>query len=257
MNTGIYKITNPKGKIYVGQSVNIKRRFTHYKNLKEIKSQKKIYYSIKKYGYDQHKFEILEICNRDELNEKEKHWIKFYDCCNTGLNISDGGEGSFGKLNKGKKRSSKTKKKISETKRLNPRKTTLEMINNFREISPNKKEIFQYDLDGNFIRKYPSINEAARHLNIRNDGISACVRGKQTTAYKYQWFYTFQENVPSVKPSQKPKHWTGPRKKEIDEKLPQIISLHKQGKNLNHISNKLNIHRDAIKLRIKEFNKNQ
>ncbi len=30
---GIYKITNPEGKIYIGQSIDIDRRFKEYKRL--------------------------------------------------------------------------------------------------------------------------------------------------------------------------------------------------------------------------------
>lgn len=256
MSIGIYKITNPRGKIYIGQSIDIKRRFTHYKNLKEIKKQRKIYYSIKKYGYDYHKFEILEICNRNELNEKEKYWIKFYNCCNRGLNISEGGEGSFGKFNKGRKRSEVTKQKISKTKKNNPRKTTLETIKKCRKSSPNKKPVYQYDLQGNFIKKHPSINEAARCTKSQNDGISACVRGKQKTAYGYQWFYRFQEKVPPIKKHQKPTKWLGNRKIKIDKKTPHIIKLYNQGKTPTFISKKLNIHRDAVNLRIKEYKLN-
>ena len=39
---GIYKITNPSGKIYIGQSVNIDNRISSYKNLK-CKNQTKLY----------------------------------------------------------------------------------------------------------------------------------------------------------------------------------------------------------------------
>jgi hypothetical protein len=34
---GIYKITSPSGKVYIGQSVDIKRRFTTYKILNKSK----------------------------------------------------------------------------------------------------------------------------------------------------------------------------------------------------------------------------
>ena len=47
---GIYKIINPKGKIYIGQSIDIDRRFNEYKKL-QCNQSKKIYYSLKKYGF--------------------------------------------------------------------------------------------------------------------------------------------------------------------------------------------------------------
>ena len=36
---GIYKITSPSNKIYIGQSINIERRFKEYKTLKNCKFQ--------------------------------------------------------------------------------------------------------------------------------------------------------------------------------------------------------------------------
>jgi len=32
MSIGIYKITSPKGKTYIGQSINIEKRFKEHKN---------------------------------------------------------------------------------------------------------------------------------------------------------------------------------------------------------------------------------
>ena len=46
---GIYKITSPSGKIYIGQSKDIEKRFKAYKNLK-CKGQPYIYRSLLKYG---------------------------------------------------------------------------------------------------------------------------------------------------------------------------------------------------------------
>ena len=83
---GIYKITNPKGKIYIGQSIDIERRFKEYKKL-QCSQSRKLYYSFKKYGWEQHKFEIIEECPIDILNEREEYHILLY-CSNTqGLNI--------------------------------------------------------------------------------------------------------------------------------------------------------------------------
>ena len=48
---GIYKITSPTGKIYIGQSVDIKKRWNHHKYAKDKKCSK-LYSSFKKYGYN-------------------------------------------------------------------------------------------------------------------------------------------------------------------------------------------------------------
>lgn len=82
---GIYKITSPSNRIYIGQSVNIKIRFNTYKNLK-CNSQPKIYKSFLKYGFEKHNFEIIEQCNIELLNERERYWQDFYNSINKGLN---------------------------------------------------------------------------------------------------------------------------------------------------------------------------
>lgn len=81
---GIYKITNPKGKVYIGQSINIEKRFTDYKYLQ--KKQTKIFYSIQKYGYDKHIFEVVEECCITQLNERERYWQEYYNVLEFGLN---------------------------------------------------------------------------------------------------------------------------------------------------------------------------
>jgi len=83
---GIYKITNPKSKIYIGQSIDIDRRFRFYKKI-NCKSQTKLYNSLKYYGFDNHKFEIITECLDFELNDLERYYQDLYDVSgNMGLN---------------------------------------------------------------------------------------------------------------------------------------------------------------------------
>lgn len=77
---GIYKIISPTGKIYIGQALDIKRRQMVYKNHDStIKSQKRLYRSLKKYGFETHTFEIIEECEIEELNCRERHWQDEFD----------------------------------------------------------------------------------------------------------------------------------------------------------------------------------
>lgn len=85
---GIYKITNPKKKIYIGQSIDIEKRFKQYQSIYKIKSQIKIYNSLKKYGYDKHLFEVINICDIDKLNELERYYQELFSAIGkNGLNL--------------------------------------------------------------------------------------------------------------------------------------------------------------------------
>ena len=74
---GIYKITSPTGKIYIGQSINIEKRFNQYKHLK-CKGQTILYRSFLKYGVENHTFEIVCECEISELNSKERYYQELY-----------------------------------------------------------------------------------------------------------------------------------------------------------------------------------
>ena len=82
---GIYKIKSPTNKIYIGQSINIDERFIKYKR-KDCKQQVKLYNSFLKYGIEKHIFEIIEECNIELLNERERYWQDFYNVLEYGLN---------------------------------------------------------------------------------------------------------------------------------------------------------------------------
>lgn len=104
---GIYKITNPKKKIYIGQSVNIDARLKTYKKL-HCKAQPLIYKSLLKYGVENHKFELIHECKPEGLNDLEIYYINLYQTFNSnfGLNLQSGGESIF-------KMSEETKAKIA------------------------------------------------------------------------------------------------------------------------------------------------
>lgn len=90
---GIYKITNKlNGKSYIGQSIDIKRRWREHKN--NIGSDKNpLYLDFKKYGIENFSFEVLEECNVKELDSKEINYIQKFDTYNTGYNLTKGGHG--------------------------------------------------------------------------------------------------------------------------------------------------------------------
>lgn len=88
---GIYKFTNKiDGKSYIGQSVDIKRR---YKEHKTRKTENSLFHdAIKEYGFNNFDFSIVELCKVEELDAKEMYYIKEYNTLTpNGYNVSEGG----------------------------------------------------------------------------------------------------------------------------------------------------------------------
>lgn len=108
----IYKIESKiDGKIYIGQTKReVSRRvFFHSKRDSHIGR------ALRKYGLSSFDISVIDGAeNKYALDEKERFWIKYYDCRNpNGYNFTDGGEGLTNP-------SEETKQKIRDTKAKNP-----------------------------------------------------------------------------------------------------------------------------------------
>ena len=141
---GIYVLTFPNGKKYLGKSCSkygIHSRWIKYKRY-ACKDQPKLYNALKKYGAENVKFNVLLICNDNNIIKNiEKQLIEVWKLQNDeyGYNIGCGGENDqfglkrsletknrYSLASKGNKRrvgkyhSEETKKKISESKKGKP-----------------------------------------------------------------------------------------------------------------------------------------
>lgn len=54
--------------------------------------------------------------------------------------------------------------------------------------TPNKS-VLQFDLNGNFIKEFPSINQASRELNLNQANITHCLKGKYQNSGGFIWRY--------------------------------------------------------------------
>ena len=152
-NYSIYKITSPSGKVYIGQSCQVQERIKWYKRC--ASDQPAIYNSIKKYGYDNHIFEILfNNLTKDEVNQKEIELIKVYKDLDISLNIADGG--NLG-IQKGIK-------------------------------------VYQFTLDGNFIKEYDNIHIAAREIQVDPGSIRNNLYGRSSRVKNFV-FSKFPESI--------------------------------------------------------------
>lgn len=95
--SGIYKITNIiNNHAYIGLSVDIHKRWKSHKERYLNKNMpdynKSLYKAFRKYGIENFKFEILEICEKEELPKKEIYYISLYNTYKNGYNETTGGE---------------------------------------------------------------------------------------------------------------------------------------------------------------------
>lgn len=163
---GIYKITSPSGRVYIGQSIDIERRFKEYKTLKNCKFQKKIFRSFLKYGVINHKFEIIEECDIELLNERERYYQELFNCVEDGLNCF------YTKTNeKPRINSEEYKKQISSTLK-HKYKTKEIVVHNFKK----GRKFNIYDIYGNLLHFEITISEVLEQLKIGKSSINNMIR---------------------------------------------------------------------------------
>lgn len=112
MNSGIYKITHlDSGRIYIGQSINLKNRMKSYKSAVKNNGKSHIVGALKKYGWEAFEFTVLVYAEGKEfLNLLEKQAIEVYNSMNpNGFNLREGGNDSTFTI--------ETRKKMSEVRR--------------------------------------------------------------------------------------------------------------------------------------------
>lgn len=92
---GIYKIENIKDKrVYIGQSTNVRNRLReHIKSALGISTiaNQAVHQAMAEEGLENFTFYLIDDCDRDILNERERYWIDFYRSNEWGYNRTRGG----------------------------------------------------------------------------------------------------------------------------------------------------------------------
>lgn len=213
---GIYKITNIcTNKVYIGQSIDIRRRWTSHINIlnntnnNTIEKESALHQSMLKYGIDNFTFEVVELCSIDELNSKEQYWIKEYNSYLNGYNETIGGDAVrvypeyVDQVINWLMNSNKTYEEIAELTGASVQ--SIGKIN--RGISFKKEEldyplrswthpVIQYDAQGVELNRFLSIKDAAKFTGITDTNIrSVCTNYEkgQKLAGGFQWRYIEDE----------------------------------------------------------------
>ena len=182
---GIYKIENKLNhKVYIGQSVNIERRFKSHRLLLDRGTHinKHLQGAWKKYGKDSFEFSILEECDECCLTEREQYWIDYYGGYNSSKNYNKREAGNKGHLsqesklkcsihNKGKKVviTEQTKLKISQALKGRPAKN--------KGVPPSQETRNKISIKNKGKKKPPFTEEHRRKLSQSHKGKPAWNKG--------------------------------------------------------------------------------
>ena len=189
---GIYKITNPVGLIYVGQSTNIPRRIIAHKTSKPTTTL--ISKSIYEYGFSAHKIEIIELCSKTLLMGRERYWQDELDSYNSGLNLilskTKTLKGSSNPIlieamrmsNLGRPKTGMHSDEFKESQRLKLKGTQLNPHH-------NKRIIIQLSKIGEHLKEWESLSEACKYLKINIGNTGDCANGKRKTSGGFKWKY--------------------------------------------------------------------
>jgi len=115
-----------------------------------------IYHAMRLHGIDNFSFYVIEHCDDDKIDEREKFWISEYNTYLDGYNSTYGGEGTI---------------------------RDVDLL-----FHPHIRPIDCYTLDGEFIKTYRSRGSACKELDIPNKAsITSCINGKTFQAGGYRW----------------------------------------------------------------------
>ena len=238
----IYKITNIKtNHFYIGSTIILKKRWNEHKNDLKTNIHHSVYMqrSYNKHGKDCFTYKIISKCPQEYLVKLEQWFIdnlkpKYNMAKNANrpqlgkklskerkLQISEFSKNNL--YNLGRKASTETKNLMSyQRKGKKLKEETIKILKN-KEINA----VLQYNLNGDFLNEYASIQKASETTGVPRQIISHCCRGKQNTGYKYIWKY-----------KNKPKKTTS---RKIIDLNTQIVY-----DSIIQAAEKLNIHRNSI-----------
>lgn len=217
----VYKITNKlNNKVYIGiTSKGISARWKDHLWNAEHGCPFKLHNAIRKYGKENFAIELIDYCNSwNELTKKEKYYIAQYKSNEDefGYNLTEGGDGTFGRLHSeetkekirqkaiGREVSEETRRKLSEAGKV--RTEGREKYWSSGEVGKRaRKPILQYTKEGRFIKEFEGVNIAAKEIGVNATTIISALKHRNILASKrnpYIWIYKEEyPDIPETVPS--------------------------------------------------------
>lgn len=163
----VYCYTSPSGKVYVGQTINEKKRRISWHDRRSDYGGVRVASARRKYYPSLWVYSVLVTVKSVKLSDVviwlsslERYYIWLYRACDPkyGYNMSPGGYGKFAGIDR-----------------------------RLMDIHISGRSVLQYDLHGNFIASFNSVAAASRLLGISRVLLSRCLSGKRLFAGGFRW----------------------------------------------------------------------
>lgn len=223
---GVYKITHiGSGKSYIGISKNIHRRWIQHKSWVNTKNRRSaIYAAMQKYGIDAFSWQVIEQCDVDSLEDRERHWIAVFDTFKNGYNLTAGGEYN-------KEYSAETRKRMSEAQKGKKQsqetidKRTARGENHYRfgkTVSEETREKIRKSLTGR--KQDPAVTAKISKSNTGKKMSPEAVEKSRITRTGMKFTEQARKNISEAHKGNKPSEET---KRKMSESRKKYLALKK------------------------------
>lgn len=156
------------GKKYIGKSISISNRSSRHKRNVKDGVVSKFYNAVRKYGWENFIFGIIEECDENILNEREIFYIETYKTLTEGYNMTSGGDGGTTWIVPEDVRK-KYSERMKNFKHNDEAKIKISKANSGRKWSGDAKRKLSEKLKG---KKGPLISEEAKNkLSLQRKGV--------------------------------------------------------------------------------------
>ena len=218
---GIKNLLNNKI-VYIGQTINSYQKRWQQHKIQSKERKYALYLAFNKYGIENFEPFLIEECNNQELNDRERFWINYYKTYidDNGYNMTRGGDSCSDRLKKpvyqydfqgnfinGFESASEAARILNKDYSTINRAAneivhsahgflwSYEKVNKLNLDNKNlrtthTRPIYQYDKNKRFLNEYSSVSKAAEAIGKTPANISKCALGQRKTAYGYIWSYS-------------------------------------------------------------------